>query len=142
MGGPHSLGRGGVGHQRGVNAGVTFDAGGLLALERGDRRVLALLARAQEIGARITVPACALAQVVRRPVRQVPLMRLLRQPTTVTVPLDRVDATRVGQLLSASATTDIADAHVVVCARRNAQLVVTSDPGDLLRLDPTQLVGV
>lgn len=39
-------------------------------------------------------------------------------------------------LLAASGTTDIADAHVVICARRASQPVVTSDPGDLSRLDP------
>ena len=31
---------------------------------------------------------------------------------------------------------DIVDAHVVICARRNAQPIVTSDPDDLGRLDP------
>jgi hypothetical protein len=51
--------------------------------------------------------------------------------------LDRVDATSVGRLLAASGTSDIADAHVVICARRSAQPVVTSDPGDLSALDPT-----
>ena len=117
-------------------AGVTMDAGGLIALERSDRRVVVLLARARETGARVTVPAPALAQTVRRPERQVRLARLVRQPTTDVVPLDRVDATNVGRLLAASATDDIADAHVVVCARRAAQQVVTSDPDDLLRLDP------
>ena len=63
-------------------------------------------------------------------------MRLLRQPTTSTVPLDRVDATRVGLLLAATETADIADAHVVVCARRAGQRVVTSGPDDLARFDP------
>lgn len=52
-------------------SGITFDAGGLIALDRGDRRVLALLARAAERGMRVTVPATALAQVIRRPARQV-----------------------------------------------------------------------
>ena len=61
--------------------GVTFDAGGLIALDRNDRRVVVLLARARETGARITVPATALAQAVRRPERQVGLARLVRQPT-------------------------------------------------------------
>jgi hypothetical protein len=32
---------------------------------------------------------------------------------------------------------DIADAHVVLCARRAGQPVVTSDPRDLARLDPS-----
>ncbi len=43
----------------------------------------------------------------------------------------------VGRLLAASGTSDVVDAHVVVCARRSAQRVVTSDPDDLARLDPT-----
>lgn len=116
--------------------GITFDAGGLIALDRNDRRVLVLVARAAETGARVTIPATALAQAVRQPQRQARLARLVRQPTTDLVPLDRVDATNVGRLLSASATADIADAHVVICARRAGQQVVTSDPDDLTNLDP------
>jgi len=116
--------------------GVTLDAGGLIALDHDDRRVVVLLARASETGARITVPASALAQAIRRPDRQVRLSRLIRQPTTDVIDLGRVDATSVGRLLAASGTSDIADAHVVICARRADQPVVTSDPGDLRQLDP------
>lgn len=116
--------------------GVTLDAGGLIALDRDDRRVVVLLARAAQLGARVTVPATALAQAVRRPERQVRLARLVRQPTTDVVALDRVAATSVGRLLAASGTADIADAHVVICARRRDQHVVTSDPDDLRLLDP------
>ena len=116
--------------------GVTLDAGALIALERDDRKVLVLLARARETGARVTVPATALAQVVRAPARQVRLARLVRQPTTDVVPLGRVDATGVGRLLAASGTSDIVDAHVVICARRSAQQVATSDPDELRTLDP------
>jgi predicted nucleic acid-binding protein len=117
-------------------SGVTLDAGGLIALDRDDRRVVVLLARARETGATVTVPASALAQAVRRPERQARLSRLIRQPTTRVASLDRVDATSVGRLLAASGTSDIADAHVVICARRANQPVVTSDPGDLSKLDP------
>lgn len=116
--------------------GVTLDTGGLIALDRNDRRVIVLLARAAETSVRITVPATALAQAVRRPERQVRLARLIRQPTTDVVALDRVEATNVGRLLAASGTSDITDAHVVICARRNDQHVVTSDPDDLRQLDP------
>ncbi|HUZ57025.1 MAG TPA: hypothetical protein VMU94_31470 [Streptosporangiaceae bacterium] len=116
--------------------GVTMDAGGLIGLDRDDRRVVVLLARARETGTRVTVPGTALAQAIRRPGRQVRLARLIRQPTTDVVALDRVDATNVGRLLAASGTSDLADAHVVICARRTGQPVVTSDPGDLRRLDP------
>ena len=118
-------------------AGLTLDAGGLIALDRDDRRTLVLLARAREIAGRITVPAPALAQAVRRPERQVRLARLIRQPTTDVVPLDRLDATDVGRLLAASGTADVVDAHVVICARRAGQQVVTSDPDDLAHLDET-----
>jgi hypothetical protein len=117
-------------------SGLTFDAGGLIAIDRDDRRVIALLARAAEIGVRVTVPATALAQATRQPARQARLSRLIRQPTTDLMPLDGPDATNVGILLAASRTTDISDAHVVICARRNAEPIVTSDPDDLRRLDP------
>ena len=117
-------------------AGITLDAGGLIALDRGDRNAVVLLARAAETNSTITVPTTALAQAIRRPERQARLARLIRQPTTDVVDLDRVDATHVGRLLAASGTTDVVDAHVVVCARRNATPVLTSDPDDLSRLDP------
>jgi predicted nucleic acid-binding protein len=38
--------------------------------------------------------------------------------------------------LARTATADIVDAHVVVCARRAGQAVVTSDPGDLRGIAP------
>lgn len=116
--------------------GVTLDAGALIALDRDDRRVLVLLARSRETGARVTVSASALAQAIRRPERQVRLARLIRQPTTDVINLDRVDATNIGRLLAASGTADITDAHVVICARRADQPAVTSDPNDLRQLEP------
>ena len=120
--------------------GLTLDAGGLIALDRNDRRIIVLLARAAQTSALITVPASALAQAIRRPERQVRLARLVRQPTTTVAHLDRVDATSVGRLLEASGTSDIVDAHVVICGRRSGQRIVTSDPGDLRKLDPKILL--
>lgn len=125
------------GWQRGVNAGVTLDAGPLLKLDRNDRQVAVLLARAQELGAPIIVPGTALAQAISDPARQARLSRLLRQPQTRVMPLDRVDATSVGRLLAVKGRSDIADAQVVVCARRAGTGVVTSDPDDLHDLDAT-----
>ncbi len=116
--------------------GITLDAGALIGLDRDDRRVLALIARAEELGASVSVPATALAQAIRRPSRQARLARLIRQPNTALMALDGPDATSVGVLLAASRTSDIADAHVVICARRAHQAIVTSDRRDLLRLDP------
>ena len=116
--------------------GVTLDAGALIALDRDDRRVIALLARAAELGARVTVPATALAQAIREPAKQARLSRLVRQPKTRIEPLEASSATQVGLLLAASRTADIADAHVVICARQHDDVIVTSDPVDLRRLNP------
>ena len=118
-------------------SGVTLDAGAMIALDRDDRRVIALLARAEELGARVTVPATALAQAIRRPAEQARLSRLVRQPTTKVMALDGRDATQVGVLLAASRTRDITDAHVILCARRHREPIVTSDHADIQRLDPS-----
>jgi len=101
--------------------GITLDAGALIAVDRNDRPVLVLIARAMESGMRVTVPAMALAQAIRNPTRQPRLSR---------------HATAVGLLLAESGTSDIAGAHVAVCARNARQPVLTSDPGDLARLAP------
>jgi hypothetical protein len=117
-------------------SGVTFDAGGLIALDRNDRRVVAILARAAERGQRITIPTTALAQAIRNPSRQARLARLIRQPTTDVAALDARTATATGLLLARSRTNDIVDAHVVLCAQRANQIVITSDAGDLRQIDP------
>ena len=123
--------------------GITFDAGGLIALDRSDRRVLTLIARATERGMRITIPATALAQAIRKPAGQAHLSRLIRQVGTDLIPLGGPDATAVGRLLARTGTADIVDAHVVICAQRAGQAVVTSDAGDLRRIAPElQLVVV
>jgi len=116
-------------------SGITLDAGGLIALDRNDRRAIVLLARTAELGMRVTVPATALAQALRNPAKQARLSRLVRQPTTDLVALDGPDAKAVGLLLAKTATADIVDAHVVICAQRTGQVVVTSDPRDIGRID-------
>jgi hypothetical protein len=115
--------------------GIVFDAGGLIALERNDRRVLLILHAALEENGRIIVPATVLAQVIRNPARQVRLWRMIQSDRTEVVALDGSHAQAVGALLGLTTTTDIADAHVVVCAQTAGYAVVTSDPLDLKRLD-------
>jgi len=117
--------------------GVTFDAGGLIALERNNREVLAIIQTALEDGDRFVVPASALAQVIRNPAQQVRLLRLLQLDKTDVIPLDRSHAQAIGLLLARAGTSDIADAHVVICAQRTGFAVITSDPSDLRRLDPS-----
>ncbi len=116
-------------------SGITFDAGGLIALERNDRRIFALLATVLADSGRIIVPATALVQVIRNPARQVRLCRLIQHEATDVVPLDGSQAQAVGVLLARTRTSDITDAHVVICALRAGHAVVTSDPLDLRRVD-------
>lgn len=116
--------------------GVTLDAGALIALERGDERMRALLARASVDGeVRIHIPAGVLAQVCRDLRRQVRLARLLGDRRTRVVALDEQTARAAGVLLGLCDASDPIDASVVICARLHRQGVVTSDPEDLRRLD-------
>jgi predicted nucleic acid-binding protein len=117
--------------------GLTLDAGALIALERGDERIRALLQRARsDPDAVIHIPAGVLAQVCRDPPRQTRLGRMLAHDRTSVVALDEETARVAGLLLGLRHGSDVIDASVVVCARRHRQGVVTSDPHDLRRLDP------
>jgi predicted nucleic acid-binding protein len=117
-------------------SGLTLDAGALIALDRNDRRVIALIARAAERGRRLTIPASALAQAIRNQAQQSRLSRLVRQADVDLAPLDGMDATAVGIMLARTGTTDVVDAHVVLCARRAGQPVVTGDAKDLRQIAP------
>jgi hypothetical protein len=116
--------------------GIVFDAGGLIALERNNRRVFSILDTALQDGDRIIVPATALAQVIRNPARQVRLWRMIQFDKTEVIPLDGSQAQAVGALLARTRTSDIADAHVVICAQTAGYAILTSDPLDLKGLDP------
>jgi len=104
----------------------------LIAVERADRRVIRLLELAHEIH----VPAGALAQAWRNPMRQVRLVRLVSSDEVMTHPLDAAGARAAGQLCAATASADVVDASVVILARLVGGVTVTSDPDDLRRLDP------
>jgi hypothetical protein len=116
--------------------GLTLDTGALIALERKDDRINALLDRVlKEPDAVIHVPAGVLAQSFRSGFRQVRLMRLLKKSQTRVVALDEPSSYAVGLLLGLRDADDVVDASVVVCARRYRQPVVTGDVEDLRRLD-------
>ena len=119
-----------------MNSAITLDAGPLILLDKNHRGVAILLERARMKGDTVIVPATALAQAIRNPARQARLARLIRQPRTAVIPLDRDEAAQVGRLLGASGTADIADAHVAICAQRSGSTVITTDPDDLAALAP------
>lgn len=116
--------------------GLTLDSGALIAFERGDRQVVALLARCLAHEGSLVVPAGVVAQVWRDGRRQARVARLLGASQVEVEPLDDERARQAGQLCGVRGTTDVIDASVVLCAKRRAHSVLTSDPDDLSRLDP------
>jgi hypothetical protein len=117
--------------------GLTLDAGALIAFERNDRHLVSLMARAIERGHTFAVPAGAVGQVWRDGQRQARLARLLGSEKVEIESLDDRRARDAGQLCGVTGTTDVIDASVVLCARAHRHRIVTSDPADLRRLDPS-----
>jgi rRNA-processing protein FCF1 len=115
---------------------IVLDTGALIAFERGAARMRALVREALSEGARIVVPAGALGQAWRGAARQAPLRALLKGPTTVVPALDQVMAEAAGVLCGRTGTADVIDASIVLVARRDQAVVLTSDADDLRRLDP------
>jgi PIN domain len=116
--------------------GLTLDTGALIALERKEERMRALLERILAYPeAIIHIPAGVLAQAFRDGSKQVRLTRLLKERRTHVVDFDRQTALAVGVLLGLRGTNDAVDASVVLCARRYRQAIVTGDARDLRRLD-------
>jgi len=111
--------------------GVTYDAGALIAAERGSRVVWALHRRTLERGIRPTVPTVVLGQAWRGG-PQAQLSRLLRGCRVE--PLSDAQARSAGIALAASGTGDVVDAAVLVTALARNDLIVTGDPDDLRHL--------
>lgn len=111
---------------------LVLDAGALVAVERGDRAMIARLRAAQRQGMDLRSNAMVLAQVWRDSHgRQAQLARLLRAVDVRAV--SPQDGRQAGALLGTTGTTDPIDATVVLLARPGDR-IVTSDPGDLAQL--------
>jgi predicted nucleic acid-binding protein len=112
--------------------GVTYDTGALVAADGGERRMWArhrALLMAHHVP---TVPAPVVAQGWRGGSRQAMLSRLLRGCDVEDLTDEQARA--VGRLAAKAGTNDIVDACVAEGALRCRDLVVTSDPGDLLAI--------
>lgn len=118
-------------------SGLTLDAGALIAFERNDRGVVAILARAHEQRIQLAAPAGVVGQVWRDGTRQARLARLLGSELVEVESLDDKRARAAGQLCGVAGTSDVIDASVVLCARTRAHAVLTADVDDLSRLDPS-----
>jgi hypothetical protein len=124
-------------HVAAARAGITLDAGALIALDRGDKRLIALLQRALAQRLKLRAPSGVVGQAWRDGRVQVTLARFLRIDEVEVVSLDEQLARACGELCGATDTADIIDASVVILARERRDHIVTSDPQDIRRLDPT-----
>ena len=115
---------------------LVLDAGALIALDRNDRSVWAMLRNAADDSAEVSVPAGVIAQAWRNGRRQALLARALAHCDDV--PLDGPLARATGLLCGQARTADIVDASVALVAAARSRggpvAVVTSDPTDLRHL--------
>ncbi|MGH3815736.1 MAG: hypothetical protein ACRDUV_25350 [Pseudonocardiaceae bacterium] len=110
---------------------LVLDAGALLAIDRRDRRVGALLRVAQQERIAVRTSPAAVAQVLHHSARQARLARVLAG--VAAPPLDLRTGRLLGALLATSRTRDAVDAHVASLAH-TGDLVLTSDPEKLQHL--------
>ncbi len=115
---------------------VTLDAGALIAIDRADRRMLALLDQVVAQGGHFRVPAGALGQAWRDGRSEAILARFVRGTEVEVVALDDNLSRACGELLASTNTSDVIDASVVLVARRTRDSIFTTDIEDLARLDP------
>lgn len=119
-----------------------LDAGALIAIDRRDRRVGALLRILQREGEPVRTSAGVVAQVWRDGRTQANLARVL--PGVAVVAIDDRESRRIGELLAASGTDDLVDAHVALVSAPGDR-ILTSDRGDidaLLRVRHVQTLFV
>jgi hypothetical protein len=94
-------------------AGMTLDAGALIALDRGNKRMIALLREGLTQGRAFRVPSGALAQAWRGGRTQVTLARFLRVilPIAVVRPMSEWPIRQVGWRRVAETRVDAGSGH-------------------------------
>jgi len=110
--------------------GVTLDTGALIALERGDKRLRALVASAIANGSSLTAPAVVVAEWWRgrTDVREAILDALIIEP--VSTPIAKI----AGEAMARVRGATLVDAIVMASAASRGDVVMTSDLDDLERL--------
>ena len=117
---------------------LILDAGALIAIDRRDRRVGAMLRVAQRDGLSVRSSAAVVAQVWRDRARQAPLAMMLRGIQILSI--DEIVGKQVGELLGRTKSSDIVDGHVALMAA-TGDVVATLDPGDIERLLDTRRIA-
>lgn len=111
---------------------LVLDAGAFVAVERGDRDVVALVKRERMAGRTPLTCGGVVARVWRGGRgRQTLVARLLAGVEVA--PIDELLGRRAGLLLAASGRSDAIDA-AVICLAGDGDDILTSDPGDLREL--------
>jgi hypothetical protein len=110
---------------------MILDAGGILALARGDGLARAALARAVRAGYVIVIPTPVLAQVHRGGRDRAQVDRVVNRVDAMVPTFERV-ARRAGELLGKTGTTDAVDAIVAAEGLLSVPaLILTTDQGDM-----------
>ena len=112
---------------------MILDAGFLVSIDRSDRAAHEFLSAARSRAAVLRTTDPVVAQVWRDGSRQARLAAFLKSVETVALDEGRF----VGQLLAASKTSDVVDAHVVAVALRAGDSILTGDVDDLAKIAAT-----
>jgi hypothetical protein len=107
---------------------AVLDSGAIVAIDKRDRRVGAMLRVLFQGRIPVWTSAAVLAQVWRRGPRQAPLAMALAGVGVRA--LGAADGKRVGEILGLSRTHDVIDAHVALMIDEGDR-VLTSDPDDI-----------
>jgi hypothetical protein len=110
---------------------LVLDAGGLIAVDRNDRAVGAMLRVAQQQRIPVRTSAAVVAQGWRDGPRQANLARVLAGVDAA--PLESLAGRQVGEVLARSRTADVVDGHLGLIVLPE-DTVLTSDPDDIRRI--------
>ncbi len=115
---------------------LVLDTGALIALDRNDRSLWAMLRVASDEAATVVVPTGVIGQAWRDGAGQALLARALNHCDEIA--LDGRNARAAGLLCGQTATADVIDASVAIAAagmgRHGDVALLTSDPTDLSHL--------
>ncbi|MFT7600566.1 MAG: hypothetical protein ACI8TP_003509 [Acidimicrobiales bacterium] len=115
---------------------LVLDAGALIALDRNDREVWAMLRVAADDSSIVQVPAGVIGQAWRDGARQALLARALQHCDEVA--LEGTAARAAGLLCGRTSTADVIDASIAIAAavlsRTEHVVILTSDRDDITLL--------
>jgi hypothetical protein len=117
---------------------LVLDAGGLIAVDRLDRAVGAMLRVVQQEKLPVRTSAAVVAQVWRNGSLQANLARVLAGVDAAT--LDGSTGRSVGEILALSKTADVVDGHLGLVVQ-SGDTVLTSDAEDIKKILAVRKVG-